>query len=110
MSRPRDLTCPPGGPLHSTNSGYALRIESHCGIQRPSFSMSDSSPPSSQRIPTRNRRQAMDWSLVLTSQGIEHIIESDEATGWTLAVSAQDHEAALATIRQYRLENLHWRW
>ena len=52
----------------------------------------------------------MDWSLVLASQGIEHIVQHDEATGWSLAVARADHEKALAQIRLYRLENLHWRW
>jgi membrane associated rhomboid family serine protease len=64
----------------------------------------------SRDIPARNRRQAMDWSLVLASQGIEHSIEHDEVNGWTLAVSEMDHAPALAHIHQYRLENLHWRW
>lgn len=64
----------------------------------------------SRDIPARSLRQAMDWSLVLASQGIEHSIEHDEANGWTLAVSEADHEQALAHIHQYRLENLHWRW
>lgn len=66
--------------------------------------------PFDARIPARNRRQAMDWSLVLASQGIEHVIEQDEATGWALAVSSADHEPALAQIREYRLENHRWRW
>ena len=61
-------------------------------------------------IPVRNRRQAMDWSLVLASQGIEHVIEQDDATGWRLAVSPADHEKALAQIHQFRQENRHWRW
>jgi membrane associated rhomboid family serine protease len=61
-------------------------------------------------IPARNRRQAMDWSLVLASQGIEHVVEQGGETGWTLAVVAADHEKALAHIRLYRLENRHWRW
>ena len=52
----------------------------------------------------------MDWSLVLASQGIEHRIDQDEITGWTLSVAEADHENALAQIRQYRLENRHWRW
>jgi membrane associated rhomboid family serine protease len=52
----------------------------------------------------------MDWSLVLASQGIEHVVDRDEAKGWTLSVSEQDHERALGQIRQYRLENRHWRW
>jgi len=52
----------------------------------------------------------MDWSLVLASQGIEHAIAQDEVAGWTLVVSAADHENALAQIHKYRLENRHWRW
>jgi len=69
-----------------------------------------SSQPLDARIPAHTRRQAMDWSLVLASQGIEHIIDRDESTGWTLAVSAVDQEKALTAIRLYRQENLHWRW
>ena len=67
-------------------------------------------PPLDTAIPARNRRQAMDWSLVLASQGVEHLIEHEEANGWMLVVSQTDHEMALAHIHQYRLENLHWRW
>jgi rhomboid protease GluP len=52
----------------------------------------------------------MDWSLVLSSQGIEHVVEHDDVTGWMLVVSAVDHDKALAQIHQYRLENRHWRW
>ena len=52
----------------------------------------------------------MDWSLVLASQGIEHIIDHDDETGWTLAVSEAEHEKALTVIRLYRQENRHWRW
>jgi rhomboid protease GluP len=66
------------------------------------------------QIPALTRRQAMDWSLVLASQGIEHLIDRNEdegeAAGWTLSVSGADHKKALAQIRQYRLENRHWRW
>ena len=52
----------------------------------------------------------MDWSLVLASQGIEHVIDKNEATGWTLAVSSADHDKSLAVIELYRRENRHWRW
>jgi hypothetical protein len=52
----------------------------------------------------------MDWSLVLASQGIEHTVGWDEATGWILAVAKVDREKALAQIHLYRLENLQWRW
>jgi rhomboid protease GluP len=63
------------------------------------------------RIPVRSHRQAMDWSLVLVSQGIETTIDqAEDGTGWGLLVSAQDHANALWTIRQYRLENRGWPW
>ena len=52
----------------------------------------------------------MDWSLVLASQGIEHIIDHDDAKGWMLSVSEEDHERAITQIHQYRWENRHWRW
>jgi membrane associated rhomboid family serine protease len=61
------------------------------------------------RIPARSHRQAMDWSLVLASQGIEPVLEQTEA-GWALRVAAPDADAALAAIRQYRLENRRWPW
>lgn len=62
------------------------------------------------RIPTRSRRQAMDWSLVLVSQGIETTIDSPEESGWGLTVPAPDHERALQILRQYQAENRHWPW
>jgi len=67
-------------------------------------------PPAVRQIPALTRRQAMDWSLVLASQGIEHVVDRDETSGWSLLVAEADHEIALAQIRQYRLENRHWRW
>ena len=67
-------------------------------------------PPLDAPISARTRRQAMDWSLVLASQGIEHAIEHDEVAGWTLVVAVADHQRSLAQIRQYRIENQHWRW
>ncbi|HEX4647040.1 MAG TPA: rhomboid family intramembrane serine protease [Verrucomicrobiae bacterium] len=63
------------------------------------------------RIPARSRRQAMDWSLVLVSQGIEAIIEQSETDGaWGLLIPARDSEKALKSLRQYRLENRNWPW
>src|SRR6266576_6427381 len=62
------------------------------------------------RIPARSHQQAMDWSLVLASQGIEPVIEQTEEAGWALVVAAHDYEASLAAIRQYRLENRRWLW
>lgn len=71
----------------------------------------ESSPdPVTASIPARSRRQAMDWSLALISQGIEPVIEQADDRRWRLVVSAADHEAAVSIIRQYRLENLRWPW
>lgn len=62
-------------------------------------------------IPARSRRQAMDWSLVLLSQGIEHTVEHSPETGtWELRVASRDNENALNAIRLYQLENRHWPW
>jgi rhomboid protease GluP len=62
-------------------------------------------------IPVRSERQAMDWSLVLASQGISAtILKSENGQPWLLAVDAQDYPAAQAAIRQYRLENRGWHW
>lgn len=65
--------------------------------------------PTTVLIPARNRRQSMDWGLVLASQEIEAEIHHDEQ-GWALVVNSQDQERALAAIRQYRIENRGWRW
>jgi len=62
------------------------------------------------RIPARSQRQAMDWSLVLASQGVEHVLDHAEGAGWSLLVAESDHATALAVIRQYRLENRRWPW
>ncbi len=67
--------------------------------------------PTSCRIPARSRRQAMDWSLALVSQGIETTIEhSGDGTNWGLLVSAQDSQSALRTLKLYHLENRGWPW
>ena len=68
-----------------------------------------STEPARAIIPTRNRRQAMDWSLVLLSQGIECIIEHLE-DGWALLVGPEDFERAVAALHQYEIENPRWRW
>lgn len=60
-------------------------------------------------IPARSRRQAMDWSLVLLSQGIECVIEQSE-NGWGLSIDLRDRERATEILLQYRRENRGWRW
>ena len=67
--------------------------------------------PLTTRIVARSHRQAMDWSLVLASQGIEAVIEhNDDESGWGLVVDATDYHSALEAIRLYRLENRRWPW
>jgi membrane associated rhomboid family serine protease len=65
--------------------------------------------PEKARIPARSRRQAMDWSLVLVSQGIETVLALNE-TGWELLVPVHEYEHAMAVIQLYRQENRHWPW
>ncbi|HEX9047772.1 MAG TPA: rhomboid family intramembrane serine protease [Verrucomicrobiae bacterium] len=63
------------------------------------------------RIPTRDRRQTMDWGLVLLSQGIAATIDDGaDGSGWGLLVSAAEYPAAIQSLRLYRLENRNWRW
>ena len=62
------------------------------------------------RIPARSRRVAMDWGLVLASQGIQAVIEKDPERGWSLVVATADHLRAVEVIRLYRKENLRWPW
>jgi len=67
--------------------------------------------PAPAGIRAHSERQAMDWSLVLASQGIEAFIERHPETGlWMLLVTPEEHERALASIRLYRLENRGWAW
>lgn len=62
--------------------------------------------PSDVAIPARSRQQAMDWSLVLTSQGIAVLIDqSSDGGAWLLWVSGPDHDRAIEAIRLYEREN-----
>ena len=57
-------------------------------------------------IPARSKQQALDWSLVLVSQGIENTIErAPEEQTWQLVVDSHDCQRAIRTLRQYKLEN-----
>jgi membrane associated rhomboid family serine protease len=67
--------------------------------------------PALAEIPAYSRRQAMDWSLVLASQGIEAIIErAPDREHWLLLVPPEDFERARDSIRLYRAENRGWSW
>lgn len=73
--------------------------------------MSAELPPAvTARLQARSQRQALDWSLVLASQGIEHVIDHSEPLGWGLLVAPEVHAVALAAVRQYRIENRRWPW
>jgi rhomboid protease GluP len=61
------------------------------------------------RISARSQKQAMDWSLVLLSQGIESTLSAEEGR-WALLVPSAQYEVAVRILRQYRLENRGWPW
>ena len=63
-------------------------------------------------IPVPSRRQAMDWSLVLASQGISaHIHKSDvEEDGFGIRVRGGDYPRAVDSIEKYQHENRRWSW
>ena len=63
------------------------------------------------KIPVPSRRRAMDWSLVLISQGIGSTIDHEpETDSWALIVAPEDYEKSLAVLQEYRLENRGWHW
>jgi membrane associated rhomboid family serine protease len=67
--------------------------------------------PETARIAAHSRQEAMDWGLVLASQGIEAAIRGPEGEeSWGLVVAAEDYEQAAGAISQYRLENRGWPW
>lgn len=62
-------------------------------------------------IPVRSLHEAMDWSLVLASQGLQVTIQGDEQSqGWQLVVPGDDYTAALQAIRKFRVENRPRSW
>jgi len=62
--------------------------------------------PKSSRLPAPSQRKAMDWSLVLASQGIPHLIAPpDESGKWSLQLAPDDVSRASAAIRQFEIEN-----
>lgn len=67
---------------------------------------SDNTEPLLREIPARNKRQAMDWSLVLTSQEIQTTISEK----WALLVEETDYDRAVAVIDLYEKENRGWNW
>ena len=66
--------------------------------------------PVAVRIPARNQRQAMDWSLVLASQSIPTRLEGDDAETYWLEVSETDAAKAREVLSLFQSENRRWRW
>lgn len=57
-------------------------------------------------LEARSYAQALDWSLVLTSQGIENAVESPVQDGrWQVVVPTAEFERASAEIRTFEQEN-----
>ena len=61
-------------------------------------------------IPARTERQAMDWSLVLASQGIGVELDREPHGRWLLRVEPSDQIRAEDAIRQFRQENRGFDW
>jgi rhomboid protease GluP len=65
-----------------------------------------STETNSTNLPAPSRQKAMDWSLVLASQAIPHLIASpDESGQWSLRIASSDVSRASKSIRQYEAEN-----
>jgi rhomboid protease GluP len=61
-------------------------------------------------IPARTERQAMDWSLVLASQGIDVALDRAPQGFWRLLVAPADQPRAEQVIRLFRSENRGFDW
>lgn len=67
--------------------------------------------PEQALIRARNHQQALDWSLVLASQGIECGLARDAQSGaWQLLLGMADQPRALEALRQFNRENRRFRW
>ena len=62
-------------------------------------------------ITARTEKQALDWSLVLLSQGIENTVQHDpENERWNLLVEPASYTRSLQTLRLYVTENRRRVW
>ncbi|MGV3755780.1 MAG: rhomboid family intramembrane serine protease [Verrucomicrobiota bacterium] len=66
--------------------------------------------PAPTLIPTKDRQQALDWSLALTSQGIEVSIVQTGEERYALQVPAADSPRAFQTLKLYHKETRGWGW
>ena len=61
------------------------------------------------RIIAGSEREAMEWSLVLLSQGIEPILLHEETSqSWQLSIPAEQLSEGRIAIEQYERENSAW--
>jgi len=73
--------------------------------------MADIPHPELTSITAASRQEAMDWSLVLISQGIEsRIQQSEDGSLWIVEFAVSDRDRAVGAITQYRKENRGWPW
>ena len=56
-------------------------------------------------IHARSKQQALDWSLVLISQGIESMVDRPDDGGWVLLIAEADSAQAVEILRLYEREN-----
>lgn len=67
--------------------------------------------PDTTTLDAQSYRQAMDWSLVLLSQGVENMIAwSQDRHRWFLTIQSADHDSAQQAIQLYESENRRWPW
>lgn len=61
-------------------------------------------------IPVKDRKQAMDWSLVLASQGIGVSVEQIGEERFALQVASADSTRAFQVLKLYHKEMRGWNW
>jgi membrane associated rhomboid family serine protease len=94
----------------ANGSGFSDNLPPLCSIAAV-MTMPEQSDPAFARIHAHSEKQAMDWSLVLASQGIQTtILPRDAENRWGLQIAPEDREQALRAIQQFRVENRGWEW
>jgi membrane associated rhomboid family serine protease len=100
--------------LHGQKERVCVKTRTTFGIVYPTLrrvmSQNREEPQAeSSIIATRNKRQAMDWSLVLLSQGVEStVLEDPDSHQWGLSVDPHQLEEAQTSIERYEWENRAW--
>jgi len=103
----------PGGSLAPPASGAARQTRFAHAPSPANFARVSTPVVESESAVIRapSERQAMDWSLVLASQGIECALErAPREKVWRLTLSPTDEARAREAIRQFQRENRGFRW